>query len=289
MSSTNKTANLELSQFLGSDSPKWLTDYNADMQKIDTAIGAVQSQADATDLVVSGHSSAIESLQTTEGEQGTAIANLRSDVNHNAGDISTINSLIGNGEPTTTDKTIIGAINELDGEMPSTASDLPYVNASSGLTATNVQSAIDELASGGILPTDSYVMIQHNRSMVATHDGTKTNSQLIAELVQTFNSITAALESDQFIRPIRVQANGIPCPLMYFRDFPKNDVCNVQACSTIVNNVPNSADFYTIYISNSPRFISGTFGGSASGTWIDEGAQVATNDMTIFYDVYQKV
>lgn len=113
MSSTNKTTNLELSQFIGSDSPKWLTDYNADMQKIDTAVGAVQSQANATDLVVSGHSTAIESLQATEGEHGTAIADLRTDVNHNAGDINTINSLIGNGEPTTTDKTIIGAINEL--------------------------------------------------------------------------------------------------------------------------------------------------------------------------------
>jgi hypothetical protein len=113
MGSTNKTTNLELSQFIGSDSPKWLTDYNADMQKIDTAVGAVQSQSDATDLVVSGHSTAIESLQATTGEQGTAITGLRTDVNHNAGDISTINSLIGNGEPTTTDKTIIGAINEL--------------------------------------------------------------------------------------------------------------------------------------------------------------------------------
>lgn len=124
MGSTNKTTNLELSQFLGSDSPKWLTDYNADMQKIDTAVGAVQSQADATDLVVSGHSTAIESLVATEGEHGTAISNMRTDVNHNASDISTINSLIGNGDPTTTDKTIIGAINELHTDITSTDTDI---------------------------------------------------------------------------------------------------------------------------------------------------------------------
>lgn len=136
MSSTNKTTNLELSQFLGSDSPKWLTDYNADMQKIDAAVGSVQSQANATDLVVSGHSTAIESLQATEGEQGTAIADLRTDVNHNSGDINTINSLIGNGEPTTTDKTIIGAINELNSEIG---------NEVLTTTASTLSGAINEL------------------------------------------------------------------------------------------------------------------------------------------------
>ena len=62
MSSTNKTSNLELSQFIGTDSPKWLTDYNSDMQKIDAGVSAVQTQADATDLVVSGHTSSMPIL-----------------------------------------------------------------------------------------------------------------------------------------------------------------------------------------------------------------------------------
>ena len=35
MSSTNKTSNYELSQFLGTDKPAWLSDYNTDMSKID--------------------------------------------------------------------------------------------------------------------------------------------------------------------------------------------------------------------------------------------------------------
>lgn len=114
MSSTNKTSDLELSQFIGTDSPKWLTDYNADMQKIDAGVAAVQSQADATDIVVSGHTSSISTLQDTTTSQGTTITQLRTDVSGNTGSINTINSLIGNGEPTTTDKTIIGAINELN-------------------------------------------------------------------------------------------------------------------------------------------------------------------------------
>ena len=35
MSSTNKTTNYELSQFVGADKPAWLADYNSDMSKID--------------------------------------------------------------------------------------------------------------------------------------------------------------------------------------------------------------------------------------------------------------
>lgn len=114
MSSTNKTANYELSQYIGSDKPTYLVDYNGDMLKIDTGMTANKAQADATDLVVSGHTSSIEGLQGTVSDQGTAITGLRTDVDGNTGSINTINSLIGNGEPTTTDKTLIGAINELD-------------------------------------------------------------------------------------------------------------------------------------------------------------------------------
>lgn len=38
MASTNKTTNYELSQYIGTDKPTYLSDYNGDMLKIDTAI-----------------------------------------------------------------------------------------------------------------------------------------------------------------------------------------------------------------------------------------------------------
>lgn len=46
MASTNKTANLELSQFIGSDKPDWLTDYNTDMLNIDNSYGEVSANAE---------------------------------------------------------------------------------------------------------------------------------------------------------------------------------------------------------------------------------------------------
>lgn len=52
MSSTNKTAKLGLSQFLGTDKPAWLGDYNADMQKIDDAFANLEQggQSSAADI-----------------------------------------------------------------------------------------------------------------------------------------------------------------------------------------------------------------------------------------------
>lgn len=38
MTATSKTANYELSQFVGSDRPTWLGDYNSDMSKIDAQL-----------------------------------------------------------------------------------------------------------------------------------------------------------------------------------------------------------------------------------------------------------
>lgn len=52
MSSTNKTENYELSQFVGTDIPSILNDYNGDMRKIDTALGEINASAgqSATDI-----------------------------------------------------------------------------------------------------------------------------------------------------------------------------------------------------------------------------------------------
>lgn len=53
MASTNKTVTLQLSQFTTADRPSWLTDYNDDMEKIDTFAASVdgdvsQAVSDAT-------------------------------------------------------------------------------------------------------------------------------------------------------------------------------------------------------------------------------------------------
>lgn len=114
MGSTNKTTNLELSQFLGTDKPSWLNDYNADMLAIDSAVGenvtdisTAQSRADSAYTLADNTASSVSALSTQVSANTTDIATAQ-------GNITTINSLIGNGTPTTTDQTIIGAINEIN-------------------------------------------------------------------------------------------------------------------------------------------------------------------------------
>lgn len=125
MSSTNKTANYNLSQYIGTDKPTYLGDYNSDMSKIDaqlkanadsasnaaSAAGAAQAVAgDASKKVqnlndsVTANSAEIASLKTKNAQQDTSIQNASNTANsalnkanqneHNITDINTRNQWI---------------------------------------------------------------------------------------------------------------------------------------------------------------------------------------------------
>lgn len=156
MSATNSTPTINLPLFIGTDKPAWLVDWNGAMNAIDSAIAALQTAESGTAAALSALSNSVTALSNTVSQQTTAIETVTQSVNQLAGNvttingnINTINSLIGNGEPTTTDKTIIGAINEINAKLPEggavEADDVSYNNTDSGLTATNVQDAIDEV------------------------------------------------------------------------------------------------------------------------------------------------
>mgnify|MGYP003289963203 CR=1 FL=1 len=152
MSATNATANYNLPLFIGSDKPAWLTDWNGAMNAIDAAIAAVSSSAGGTATDLAALTLTVSGLSSTVADHTTSISTLTTSVAGNTGAINTINSLIGNGLPTTDDKTIIGAINEIyamitggGGQSEIQAANVSYDNTSSGLAADDVQEAIDEL------------------------------------------------------------------------------------------------------------------------------------------------
>lgn len=151
MSATNATANYNLPLFIGTDKPAWLTDWNGAMNAIDTAIAAVSSASSGTASDLAALTLTVSGLSSTVSDHTTSISTLTTAVAGNTGAINTIQSLIGNGLPTTDDKTIIGAINEIyamitgGGSTEIQAANVSYDNTSSGLTADDVQEAIDEL------------------------------------------------------------------------------------------------------------------------------------------------
>lgn len=121
MSSTNKTATIELSQYVGTDKPTYLVDYNGDMLKIDNAIAAdrdgiatAQNKADEADGKADANTTSIENLNNQINTPTTGIA---AKVEANTAHLNTIDSLIGNGSPTTSDQTLIGAINGIEGTI----------------------------------------------------------------------------------------------------------------------------------------------------------------------------
>lgn len=150
MSATNATTNYELPVFIATDKPAWLTDWNGAMNAIDTAIHAAQSTADNAATTAGTATTDIATINNSLTTITGNITSLTTSVNGNTAAINTINSLIGNGEPTTSDKTLIGAINEIygmitGGSNPVEADHVAYDNTASGLTATDVQAAIDEV------------------------------------------------------------------------------------------------------------------------------------------------
>lgn len=125
MSSTKKTTNYNLSQYIGTDKPTYLGDYNSDMLKIDTqlkanadsasnaasAAGAAQAvAADASKKVqnlndsVTANSADIAGLKTKNAQQDTSIQNASNVASsalnkanqndHNIADINTRNQWI---------------------------------------------------------------------------------------------------------------------------------------------------------------------------------------------------
>ena len=179
MASTNKTTNLELSQYIGTDKPTYLGDYNSDMLKIDTASGTLGNaiQTVAGNLqTTNSNIGTLSSLQTTDK---TSIVNAVNEVNTNTGTNSTNIGTLSN--LTTTNKTtVVNAINEVNTNLKNinlttfntfsdsqmTASHGSVNHGSSITVATNSDGSLAKIYGSIVLYTgtgitaDAYVSIQ---------------------------------------------------------------------------------------------------------------------------------
>lgn len=169
-----RTVNYDLCQYEGSDKTSYLINYNGDMLKIDTAIKAAKDAADNAQATASGADGKADSVAADVSTLNTQIngaSGLAADVAAVQGSVNTINSLIGNGEPTTTNKTLIGAINELNSDKcaDSKVGDLSNLDTSS---KTNIVSAINEvvaaLPSAGAVELQSGTLTAGQTSVVLT-------------------------------------------------------------------------------------------------------------------------
>lgn len=119
MASTNKTTHYDLSQYIATDKPTYLVDYNGDMTKIDSAIyetdslskvneSAIGTLSNLDTTVKSDLVSAINEVNTQVGLNTTAIGNNTTAIGNNTRAIGTLANL------DTIDKSdLVDAINEI--------------------------------------------------------------------------------------------------------------------------------------------------------------------------------
>lgn len=227
MSATNSTPTIGLPLFIGSDKPAWLVDFNGAMNTIDSAIANVQTAETGTASALASLSQSVEALSGTVSQHTTALSTLSTAVTGNTGNINTINSLIGNGTPTTTDQTIIGAINELHAEIGGgttisvPASDVTYDNTTSGLAADDVQAAIDEVKADVdaiVIPASSFEIVR------GTLTAGQTSVALQASKTVTATALIDVFAADYGINPSAVAVAGNTVTLTFEAQASNMDV-----------------------------------------------------------------
>lgn len=201
-----RTSNYDLCQYEGSDKTSYLINYNGDMLKIDTAIKAAKDAADAAQAkadTADGKADINEGAISTLNTQINGASGIAADVATVQGSVNTINSLIGNGEPTTTDKTLIGAINELN------AKDGDLAN----LTTTEKGSLVGALNEVNgkvvVVPASGMVTVASTSSAnLVTDNTTQTLQDIFDAIVDFVGTISSGLSANQKFRVLGVDFDG---------------------------------------------------------------------------------
>lgn len=145
MSSTNKTSNYNLSQFLGTDKPAWLSDYNADMAAIDAQM---KLNADAA-------STAAGSATTANTAIGT-LANLTTDAKTNV--VAAINEVDGHAD--TAQNTANSASSTANSANTTANGIATFLNINSFTDYTTSDMAV--ITGGGTLRSNTHITVAKN-------------------------------------------------------------------------------------------------------------------------------
>lgn len=94
MSSTNKTTNYNLPQFIGTDKPSWLGDINQAMSIIDGQMKTNANNITSATGEVSELETRVESAETSVTSLNTRVGTAESQVSNLAGNVSTLNTSV---------------------------------------------------------------------------------------------------------------------------------------------------------------------------------------------------
>ena len=218
MASTNKTSNLQLSQFIATDTPTWLVDYNGDMEKIDAGVGRVEELAETAKTQAVGVASGLQTTNQNVATLSGQVANVQNQANSTTASVNGINQRLGNTDISGVgDGTVTGAINALS-------------SAESGFSAPNPANVIksETNVSGGTSASytatnDSFLYIRVNQYSA----GNGTQITIGGVQIASFINYDTADPNNYFI-------------ITQFIPIKKGDVVNISAGS-------NSNISYTVF------------------------------------------
>ena len=270
------TTYYELSQYEANDKPTWLVGYNGDMAKIDAGIHEAKAAADDAQSTATSADGKADTNADAISDLNTAVGNLENAVGGAQGNINTLNALMGNGTPTTSDQTVIGAINALEATIATSEDGATFANAyqvgDQFMRGGTLYEALEPIASGTAwsaitLNTDvkiaDKIVDQVNKyseldgmwfyaSDLGLHvdvegDGVKTDSQLCTELANAILEVAQNLADDEIMEVIELQLIATaPCDLLVHY---KNNATAIDIRAQGVTGQSNAATIFGARIS----------------------------------------
>lgn len=265
MSSTNKTPNYELPQFVANDVPSWLGDFNQAMSKIDTQMKANDSKAQSAETnAENANSSATQALETANQANTTA-----NGANTNATNALSLATTANDNASTAKQnaETALSTANTANGLASSANSTAQNANtnankALNGLDKFNLKNSIGfNSESGNIVNGQNCGNDFGNSGITLVYDDTKSVFKLYGTLrinnpdIGGLNRTVKLLNTP--LRPTK-DITLICCGLTaYGQNFERVDQCNitVKTDGTIELNtwfiVDNSAKAVRVFFWNS--------------------------------------
>lgn len=163
-SHTNETENYDLPQFIGTDKPTWLGDFNTAMASIDTAMGANASN-------ITSLGSRVTSAEGTASQASSDVAGLTSTVNTLSGNVTTVTNTANNAQSTAT--SALNTANTADGKADTNASAISGLDTRLDTAEANIANFnLTTYASGSVTrSTGTYTLNNQSLSYALNSDG----------------------------------------------------------------------------------------------------------------------
>lgn len=217
MSSTNKTTYYDLSQYIGTDKPTYLGDYNSDMSKIDTGIHEVQETA----------TTANQTAGSAEAKANTALENAKT----NSTNIKNLQASVAD----------INASNVTrDASISKAQSDATTANDSATEAKQSVSNLSSNVKTWEKIVTGSSRLTKINRALRLvminyTSGGSGSTERRVLFTIPNFSSD----EDIEFVANVNTNSNGIET--MAIQDF------RLKKNGDVVFNDENSSKPYGFY------------------------------------------